>query len=88
VTEFDIEIRPYGLSLRPGCRLALRLKCADDEEPTDVLQWIAQGHIRRPVASTVTVHHNPEFPSCLFLPITRGNRVGTYMSGGVLGKGG
>ncbi len=85
VTEFDIEVRPYGLVLKPGYRLALRLKCADDEAPKDALQWIAQGHVSRPFASTITVHHSPEFPSCLLLPVTRGNRIGTYMSGGMVG---
>jgi hypothetical protein len=85
VHQFDIEIRPYALLLKPGYRLALRLKCADDEAPRDALQWIAQGHVSRPVASSITIHHSPEFPSALFLPITRGNRIGTYMSGGVVG---
>jgi predicted acyl esterase len=82
VTEFHVEIRPYGILLQPGYRLALRLKCADDEKPQHDLQWIAQGHLHRPVASTVTIHHSPEYPSRLLLPITRGNRIGTYFSGG------
>jgi predicted acyl esterase len=87
VTEFDIEMRPYGLLLKRGYRLALRLKCADDEKPGNALEWIAQGHISRPVAATVTIHHSAEYPSGLLLPVTRGNRVGTFMSGGVLGQG-
>lgn len=82
VTEFDVEMRPYGILLKPGYRLALRIKCADDEAPRHDLQWIAQGHLHRPVASTVTIHHSLEYPSHLLLPITRGNRIGTYFSGG------
>jgi len=82
VTEFDVEIRPYGILLQPGYRLALRLKCADDEKPQHDLQWIAQGHLHRPVASNVTIHHSPEYPSRLLLPVTRGNRIGTFFSGG------
>ncbi len=82
VTQFDVEIRPYGILLKPGYRLALRLKSADDEAPQHDLQWIAQGHLNRPVASTVTIHHSLEYPSHLLLPITRGNRIGTFFSGG------
>ena len=82
VTTFDIEVRPYAILLRPGYRLALRLKCADEEQPQHDLQWIAQGHLHRPVASTVTIHHSAEYPSQLLLPVTRGNRIGTYFSGG------
>jgi len=82
VTAFDVEIRPYGILLRPGYRLALRIKCADDEKPQHDLQWIAQGHLHRPVASTVTIHHSLEHPSHLLLPVTRGNRIGTFFSGG------
>lgn len=82
VSEFDIEIRPYALLLRPGHRLAVRLKCSDEEKPQHDLQWIAQGHLRRPDAATVTLHHSNEYPSRLLLPVTRGNRIGTFMSGG------
>ena len=82
VTEFDVEIRPYGILLQPGYRLALRLKCADEERPQHDLQWIGQGHLHRPAPSTITIHHSPEFPSQLLLPVTRGNRIGTYFSGG------
>jgi len=42
------------------------------------------GHLWRQSASRVTVYHNSEFPSHLLLPVTRGNRIGTYMSGGKL----
>jgi hypothetical protein len=30
------------------------------------------------------VYHHADYPSHLLLPITRGNRIGTYMSGGKL----
>lgn len=82
VSEFDVEIRPYGILLKPAYRLALRIKCADDEVPQHDLQWIAQGHLHRPIVSTVTIHHSLEYPSHLTLPVTRGNRIGTYFSGG------
>ena len=82
VYEFDIELRPYGILLRAGERLALRIRCADDEPPKMFLERIGQGGITRPKASHVTIHHNAQRPSHLLLPITRGNRIGTYISGG------
>lgn len=82
VYEFDIELRPYGLLLHAGERLTLRLRCADDEPATMFLERIGQGGITRPTASHVTIHHNADRPSHLLLPITRGNRIGTFISGG------
>ena len=32
----------------------------------------------------MTVHHNAENSSHLILPVTRGNRIGTFISGGKL----
>jgi hypothetical protein len=32
----------------------------------------------------VTVHHSSNYPSHLLLPITKGNRIGTFISGGKL----
>jgi predicted acyl esterase len=83
VYRFDIEVRPYGILMRPGSRLALRIKCADDEKPQTALQAIALGHIARPDSARVTVHHDADHPSCLLLPTTRGNRIETYISGGI-----
>jgi len=45
-----------------------------------------RGHLLRPVASQVTIHHNHGAPSHLQLPITRGNVIETFFSGGVLPK--
>jgi predicted acyl esterase len=84
VYEFNIEVRPYGILLKAGHRLMLRIKCADDEAPANALHAVGSGHIWRAGASRVTVWHDAERPSHLLLPITRGNRIGTFMSGGVL----
>jgi predicted acyl esterase len=84
VYEFNIEIRPYGILLEAGHRLGLRIKSADDEPPADALHAVGSGHIWRASGSRVTVRHDADHPSHLLLPITRGNRIGTYMSGGVL----
>ncbi len=83
IYRFDIEVRPYGILMRPGSRLALRIKCADDEKPETALQAIALGHIARPHSARVTIHHDADHPSQLILPITRGNRLETFISGGI-----
>jgi len=72
IYEFNIEIRPYGILLKPGHRLKLKIKCADDETPKIFIEHIGQGQMQRQRASNVTVHHNATYPSHLLLPITRG----------------
>ncbi|MDP7424640.1 MAG: hypothetical protein QF394_04375, partial [Rhodospirillales bacterium] len=84
VVEYAIEIRPYGIELQPDESLGLRIKCADDENPGNLLHAISMGHLSRQESSRITVHHSREYPSNLVLPITKGNRIGTYYSGGVL----
>ena len=81
---FNIEIRPYGIQLKPGEALKLTIACADDEAPPNVLHAIAGGGVSRRTASRVTVYHNEQQPSRLWLPITRGNRIGFFLSGGQL----
>jgi len=83
IYRFDIEVRPYGILMRPGTRLALRIKCADDERPRTALEAIALGHMARPMSARVAIHHDGEHPSWLRLQITRGNRIETFFSGGV-----
>lgn len=84
VYGFNIEIRPYAILLKRGERLALRIKSADDDIPKDSLEAVGVGHLSLRAGSHVTVHHNAEHPSHLLLPITRGNRIGTFISGGKL----
>jgi hypothetical protein len=47
-------------------------------------EMLASGHLARPHASTVTIHHDADHPSHLLLPIIKGNVVGTYFSSGEL----
>ncbi len=86
IYEFNIEIRPYGILYKAGHRIGIRIKSVDDEKPTNFLQAIGMGHLWRQSASRVTVYHNSESPSHLLLPVTKGNRIGTYMSGGKLSE--
>ena len=82
ITEFDLELRPYGIRLHRGERLKLLLKCADNDPPASFLERLGLGSITRQSASHVTIQHNAAYPSYLLLPVIRGNRIGTYLSGG------
>jgi uncharacterized protein len=81
VYEFQIPIVPTANRFAGGSRIKLRISCTDDE-PANSLEAIAAGHIRRQMPARVTVYHDAAHPSCLILPITRGNVLGTYISGG------
>jgi predicted acyl esterase len=84
IYEFNIEIKPYGILFKAGHQIGLRIKCVDDEKPTNHLHAGATGHLWRQTHSCVTVYHNADNPSHLLLPITKGNVIGTFMSGGKL----
>jgi hypothetical protein len=84
IYEFNIEVMPYGILFRPGHRIAVRIKCSDDETPGNFLEAVASGHLWRQTASRVTVYHDAEHPSHLLLPVTRGNILETFISGGTL----
>jgi hypothetical protein len=86
VYEFNIEIRPYGIEFKPGHRIGVRVKCVDDEGYTSSLEGHNIGHIWRQASSRVSVYHNADYPSHLILPITKGNVLGTFMSGGKMPK--
>ena len=84
VVEFSIAIQPYGLLLKGGARLRLRIRCCDDERPPHHLHAIGSGHVASPESTRVTVYHDAERASHLLLPIISGNRLGTFMSGGII----
>jgi predicted acyl esterase len=81
IYEFKIEILPTANLFKAGSRIKLKIACCDDQ-PSNSLESIAGGHIRRQSGSRVTVFHNEDHPSHLVLPITAGNVIGTYISGG------
>ena len=43
---------------------------------------LGQGHLLQQEPSWVSVHHDADHPSVVHLPVTSGNRIGTFMSGG------
>jgi predicted acyl esterase len=85
IYEFNIEIIPTGVLFKVGWRFAVRLKAADkDDRPADFLDNHGLGHLWRETPAEITVYHSNQYPSHLLVPITRGNRIGTFMSGGVM----
>ncbi len=84
VYEFSMQIRPYGILLTDGQRLKLKISSSDLEKVTSFNERTSRGHLLRPTASTVTVHHSHDYPSHLLLPITKGNRIEMFFSGGKL----
>jgi uncharacterized protein len=80
----EIPIVPTAIRLRPGQRLGVRIKAADDETPANAVLGTALGHVSRQTAAAITLWHDAEHPSALLVPVTDGNVLGTFLSGGVL----
>ena len=82
IYKLHIPIVPTARLFQAGERIALRIKGADDEPALSSLQALARNHLRRPRPARITIHHDESHPSHLDLPITRGNLIGTFFSGG------
>lgn len=82
--QLSIAIAPAARSLAPGERLGLRVKVADDERPGDAVRAAGYGHLQRPTSARIEIHHSAERASRLLVPVTEGNVIGTFISGGVL----
>ncbi len=81
IYEFNIALVATANLFEAGSRIKLKIACCDDQ-PVHSLEAIAAGHIRRQSGSRVTVYHNADCPSHLLLPVTDGNVIGTFVSGG------
>ena len=81
IYEFNIPIVPTGNLFKAGYKIKLKISSTDDE-PINAFERMAGGNIKRQSSSRITVYHNSDYPSHLLLPITKGNIVGTFLSGG------
>jgi predicted acyl esterase len=81
IYEFDIKLIPTGVLFKAGSRIALKIRCVDDE-PKNPLELAATGSLPRTAVARVTVFHNEDYPSYLLLPVTKGNILNTFLSGG------
>lgn len=82
IYELRIPIVPTGRLFQAGERIVVRIKGADNEPPLNSLQALARNHLWRPGSARITVYHNERHPSRVDFPITRGNLIGTFFSGG------
>jgi predicted acyl esterase len=82
VYEFAIEIMPTANLFKAGHRICLKISGADDEVPTTTIEFLFLRHLWSQTPNVVTIYHDADRPSYLLLPITRGNIIGTYLSGG------
>jgi uncharacterized protein len=81
IYEFQIPLVATAEVFKAGSRIKLKISGCDDK-PVHSLEAIAGGHIRRQTPARITVFHNEDYPSHLLLPVTGGNVMGTYISGG------
>ncbi|MGI0080023.1 MAG: CocE/NonD family hydrolase [Nitrososphaerales archaeon] len=81
IYEFKIGIVPTGILLKAGAKLGLRISCVDYDSETSI-GGIAAGHLKRQRPSRITVFHDEHHPSHLLVPVTDGNVLGTFISGG------
>jgi uncharacterized protein len=82
IHRFEINLVPTANVFKVGHRIAVRVSSADEDPPGTFLDLVAQGHLLRQRPSWITIHHSADHPSVLHLPVTSGNRIGTFMSGG------
>jgi predicted acyl esterase len=81
IYDFQIPIVPTANLFASGTRIGLRISSVDYDIETSI-GGIAAGHIKRQRPSRITVFHDEDHPSHLLLPVTNGNVLGTYLSGG------
>jgi len=82
IYEFNIPVVPTGCLFRAGSRFKLRISSSDDQS-TNALEVTAGGNLLRQSPSRITVYHDAEHPSHILLPITKGNILETFISGGI-----
>ena len=82
VHRYEISLAPTAHVFTPGQRIQLQISSADLEKPEKFIDLVAKGHLLRQSPSWISILHDAEHPSELSLPITNGNRIGTYLSGG------
>jgi predicted acyl esterase len=83
VYSFTIPITPTCCLLQAGSRFGVRIKCTDrGEKVRNFVDQHGIGRIWRKGPAQIHVRHSARYPSHLLVPITRGNVVGTFLSGG------
>jgi uncharacterized protein len=81
IYEFNIGFVPTCNLFRAGTKIKLRISSSDDA-PRHAFEQIAAGNLKRQSSSRITVYQDADHPSHLLLPVTGGNVIGTFLSGG------
>jgi hypothetical protein len=81
IYEFNIPIIPNGNLFKAGTKIKVKIGSSDDA-PAHTFEQIAAGNLKRQSASRITVFQDGDHPSHLLLPVTDGNVIGTFLSGG------
>lgn len=84
IYELRLNIIATARHLLAGERIGVRIKGADNEKAENRLHQVARGCLWRQSPWRMTIYHDESHPSRVLLPITRGNVVGTFLSGGDL----
>ena len=77
---FSIVMNPAAHLFKAKHRIALKISSADDIPEN--LYEVGHEHLVSQTPNTITIYHDAEHPSYMVLPITKGNIVGTFSSGG------
>jgi uncharacterized protein len=80
IYQFSINLNPAAFLIKAGHCIVLKISGVDDA-PGDLTQ-VKMNHLCIQTPNTITIYHNAQYPSHLLLPITKGNIIGTYTSGG------
>lgn len=76
----SIALSPIAHLFKAGHRIVLKISSSDDKPKT--LFEVGMDHLCSQRMNTITIYSNATYPSHLLLPITKGNIIGTYASGG------
>jgi uncharacterized protein len=80
VYRFSIEMLSPANLFKASHRMVLKIASADDIPEN--LSEVKMNHLISQTPNTITVYHDAQHPSHLLVPITKGNVIGTYVSGG------
>lgn len=78
--RFDINLVPTANVFKQGHRIALGVSSSDTDRSDSFFARLGKGHVVQQRPSWVTIHHDAEHPSALFVPVVKGNRIGTFIS--------
>jgi predicted acyl esterase len=80
IYQCAIVMNPTANLFKAKHRILLKISSADDT-PEDLFQ-VGHEHLCSATPNTITIYHNAQYPSHIMLPITKGNVIGTFVSGG------